>query len=104
MTGRRRPLPPKRLPLANRTAWGPNQFENRIVATLRLLALLPTAPGVTLAEMRSELNISQWALRRLLRALRVAGFSIGYEWLPQGVRGYYLPRQQQALIDKLLRA
>lgn len=81
--------------------WG----DSRLALTLRMLAIMPTAPaqGLTLAEMEGELDVSRSKLFRLIRAFRKADLDVESCFAPSGVKVYYLPKQRQSLIDKIIR-
>lgn len=79
-------------------AWG----DNRLVAALKLLALLPTTPGATLADLTADLEVSRSKLFRLMRALRKADIDVESVFSPRGVKLYYLPKQRRMLIDRIL--
>lgn len=81
--------------------WG----DSRLALTLRMLAIMPTTPsaGLTLSEMESELSVGRSKLFRLMKAFRRADLDVESCYAPSGVKVYYLPKQRQSLIDKILR-
>lgn len=80
--------------------------NNRLVLALRLMALLPTNPGngILLEELTKELKLSRSRLFRLMRALREADLDIESVFSAQGQKVYYIPRQRQTLINRILRS
>ena len=81
--------------------WG----DSRLALTLRMLAIMPTTPsaGLTLSEMESELSVGRSKLFRLMKAFRRADLDVESCFAPSGVKVYYLPKQRQSLIDKIIR-
>lgn len=81
--------------------WG----DTRLALTLRLLSILPSTAGagLTLAEMERELSAGRSKLFRLMRALRLADLDVESCFSPSGVKVYYLPKQRQSLINRILR-
>lgn len=77
--------------------------DNRLVLALRLLTFLPTSPGMTFEEMQEELSVNRWKLFRLMKAIRLSDIDIESQFSPEGKRLYYLPKQRQSLINRILR-
>ncbi len=83
----------------------PEWSDNRLVLAFRLMAILPSNPanGIPLEEIEKELDIGRAKTFRLMRALRKADLDIESVFSPQGFKTYYLPRQRQTLIRRILR-
>lgn len=83
----------------------PRWNNNRLVSAIRLLAFLPTEPMSisTRAKIRAELGINQDALRRLIDAIDESGVAICFSYLPDGEPSYFIGKQSQKFVDRIMR-
>ena len=56
-----------------------------------------------MTDIASELHMPQATFYRIINAIRQADIGIEGEFLPEGKKGLYLPRQKQTLLDRILR-
>ncbi len=76
--------------------------RNRLISSLRLIAFLPTKPGVTLDEIIDHVDMKRRAVYALIDAIRGSEIRIHTKFRDDGRKLFYLARQDQHVIDKLL--
>ena len=78
--------------------------HERLYMALRLLASLPSVPCSSIDDMCAELRIKRRRFYLVVKACKCAGFVIKSAFLPEGKKAYFLDRQSQALIQRILRS
>ena len=76
--------------------------QDSITVALRMMVILPTAPGLAREQVMDELEISEARFYRILRAMENAEIVVESAFSSEGKKLYYLPRQRQSLINRLM--
>lgn len=82
---------------------GRHKTVDRAILTLQLLAILPSHPVMSMAELQCELSIDARKMRRMLSDLRDLGVQVEHEIMRDGQHTYYLGPQSKPLVDRILR-
>jgi predicted DNA-binding transcriptional regulator YafY len=75
--------------------------KNRLRSALKLIAILPSFPGLTVKEMCEELDLSRRAVYALVAVLRESDIKIESQFDAKGYKVYFLKKRPQELMDKL---
>lgn len=77
--------------------------DETLIQALRILAILPNRLGVSRDWIMAELTMSKAQFYRIMRIIAQSGIVVETGSLPDGRKGFFLGRQQQWIVDRILR-